>query len=183
MRNRWFHARFDDVEMMVLKVAGYLPVHAVRRYLIRIFGGSVSGTATLYHGFEIRSARKLQISARTSIGNGAVLDARGGLRIGSDVNISTSVQIWTAQHAWNDVDFSYVTGPVSIGDRAWISARATILPGVQIGEGAVVAAGSVVTKDVPAFCLVAGVPAKVVGERRSDLRYQLPPARRKSWWW
>ena len=63
---------------------------------------------------------------------------------------------------------------MSIGDRAWLSFRATILPGVSVGEGAVVAAGAVVTSDVPPYAIVAGVPARVVGERSPrELSYEL----------
>jgi acetyltransferase-like isoleucine patch superfamily enzyme len=63
---------------------------------------------------------------------------------------------------------------VAIGDRAWLSFRCTVLPGVTIGEGAVVAAGAVVTNDVPSYAIVAGVPAHVTGERTPrDLTYEL----------
>ena len=64
-------------------------------------------------------------------------------------------------------------GLVVIIDRAWISCRVVILPGVTVGEGAVVAAGAVVTKNVPPYTIVAGVPAKEVGKRTKDLRYKL----------
>jgi len=175
--------RFHDLEMTLLRVVGILPVHRLRVLTIQLFGGRIASTATVYHGFEIRAARNLEIGERSSIGNGAILDARGGLVIGSDVNLSTDVHIWTGQHAWDDPDFAYVSAPVRIGDRVWLSTRVTVLPGVVIGDEAVVAAGAVVTKDVPAHALVAGVPARVVGTRRQGLRYQLPPARRKSWWW
>lgn len=64
-------------------------------------------------------------------------------------------------------------GPINIGDRAWLGSHCVILDQVNIGEGAVVAAGAVVTKDVPPFAVVGGVPAKIIGERSKDLRYNL----------
>jgi acetyltransferase-like isoleucine patch superfamily enzyme len=64
-------------------------------------------------------------------------------------------------------------GPVEIGPRAWIAYQAIVLPGLRIGEGAVVAAGSVVSRDVEPFAIVAGSPARKVGERNPDLRYHL----------
>jgi maltose O-acetyltransferase len=64
-------------------------------------------------------------------------------------------------------------GDVIIGDHAWIASRVTILPGVRIGDGAVVASNSVVTKDVPSMAIVGGVPARVIGQRRSRLEYRL----------
>ena len=62
---------------------------------------------------------------------------------------------------------------VTISDYAWLSSRTTILPGVTIGEGAVVAAGAVVTKDVADHAIVAGVPARVIGTRTANLEYRL----------
>ena len=79
------------------------------------------------------------------------------------------------QHSHDDRDFGVVAAPVTIGDRAWISFRATVLPGVTVGEGAVVAAGAVVTKDVAPFTLVAGIPAKKIADRSRDLRYVIAP--------
>ncbi|MBC7518782.1 MAG: acyltransferase [Microbacteriaceae bacterium] len=169
--------------MSVLALVGKVPNHAVRVGALRFWGANIHPDATVYHGFEVRRAQRLQIGARSSIGNGAILDARGGLTIGTDVNLSTAVHIWTAQHAWDSTDFAYTAAPVTIGDRAWISTRVTILPGCTIGEGAVVAAGAVVAGDVAAFSLVGGVPAKVLAQRPRDLSYKLPRRHAKTWWW
>lgn len=172
-----------DIELYSIYLVGKLPVHAVRILVLRAWGASIHKTSVIYHGFEVRSARRLTIGPHCSIGNDAILDARGGLTIRSDVNLSTSVHIWTAQHAWDDPDFSYVTAPVVIHQRAWIGPRVTVLPGVTVGEGAVVAAGAVVASDVPEYCLVGGVPAKVIRQRRKPMRYRLPGKVGKSWWW
>ncbi len=169
--------------MVSLSVVAKVPVHAARVALLRGWGAQIAPTATLYHGFQVRSAGNLRIGERTSVGENAILDARGGLTIGSDVNLSTAVNIWSAQHGWNDPDFAYEWAPVTIGDRAWISTRVTVLPGVTIGEGAVVAAGAVVAKDVEPFTLVGGVPAKRIADRRRDLRYELAPAASKLRFW
>lgn len=83
------------------------------------------------------------------------------------------VWIWTMEHDPQDPYFRAQGAPVIIEDYAWISCRVTIMPGVTIGKGAVVAAGAVVTKDVPPYAIVAGVPAKIIGERTKDLRYTL----------
>ena len=69
-----------------------------------------------------------------------------------------------------------VFSPISIGSRVWICTGAIILPGVNIGDGAVIAAGAVVTKDVPPYTVVGGVPAKSIRKRREDLDYCLPKA-------
>jgi len=102
-----------------------------------------------------------------------VLDGRGGLTIGDNVSVSAGVWLLTDGHAMNDPLFPEVLAPVCIGDYAWLGSRALVLPGVRIGDGAVVAAGAVVTKDVEPYAVVAGVPARAIGTRSSDLRYQL----------
>ncbi len=173
---------FHDTELTALHVASRIPLHRLRKGIVRAFGANIHPSATLYHGFEIRSAAQLQIGRRSIIGNDAILDARGGLSIGDDVNLSTGVHVWTGQHDWQAPDFRYQSAPVRIGDRAWISARVTILPGVNIGQQAVVAAGSVVTKDVASGSLVAGVPAKEIA-KRPDMTYELEGCSKKAWWW
>ena len=85
--------------------------------------------------------------------------------IGNNAIISDGAYLCTAEHDITDRGFQLQTKPITIGDCAWIAARAIVLPGVTIGEGAVVAAGAVVTRDVPAWTVVAGSPAKVVKKR------------------
>lgn len=77
------------------------------------------------------------------------------------------------QHKVEAPDFGCESAPVIIEDYAWVSCRTVVLPGVRIGKGAVVAAGAVVTKNVEPYAIVAGVPAKPIGARPRDLRYQL----------
>jgi acetyltransferase-like isoleucine patch superfamily enzyme len=83
------------------------------------------------------------------------------------------VWIWTLEHDPQSPAFATTGGPVVIEDYAWVSCRTVILPNVRIGRGAVVAAGAVVTRDVPDYAIVGGVPAKVIGERSRDLNYEL----------
>ena len=176
-------SRRSAVEMMLVAVLARIPNHRIRVLGLTRLGATLSPSVVLYHGFQVRAARKLTIGDRANIGDGAVLDARGGLTIGSDVNFSTGVQIWTAQHDWNSPHFDYVTAPVQIGDRVWVGPRVTILPGSNIGDGAVIAAGAVVRGQVEPFGLYGGVPAKKIGERRQDLNYELPGPASKAWWW
>lgn len=89
------------------------------------------------------------------------------------MDIAQEVNIWTEQHDYNSSSYEAVASPVVVNDYVWIASRATILPGVTIGKGAVVACGSVVTKDVPDYTVVAGIPAKVIGKRTRDLTYKL----------
>lgn len=174
--------RYSNVEMASLALVGSIPIHRLRVLVAQAWGANIAPDATLYHGFQIRNARGLRIGSRTTVGDGAILDARGGLTIGADVNLSTAVHIWTAQHGWDDSEFAFQAAPVLVGDRAWISTRVTVLPGCTIGEGAVVAAGAVVTKTLEPYGLYAGVPAKRIGDRGRK-EYKLATAKQKAWWW
>ena len=174
-------ARAKDAEVVLLRLASLVPLHVARTAALRAFGCQLGDGVVVYHGFEVRAARHVSIGDRTIVGDHATLDGRGGLTIGADVNLSTGVSIWTGQHDWRAEDFRYVKAPVAVGDRAWLSTRVIVLPGSTIGEGAVVAAGAVVSGDIPPFVLAAGVPARPVKERPKGLTYRLGGG--KAWWW
>jgi len=165
----------DFVFGYLLWLVGYIPSMHIRIFIYRyLYCANIAKTAIIYKGCEIRTPKKLHIGKGSIIGDNAMLDARCGLTIGENVNFSSSVEIWTLQHDYRDPDFKCVPGhcgPVTIGDRAWIGPRVTILHSVNIGEGAVVGAGAVVTKDVEPYTVVAGIPAKKVAERPRNLRY------------
>lgn len=110
----------------------------------------------------------VHIGRNSRIERNCTLDLRSGLTIGDNVGISPEVVILAGTHDVNDPLFAdSPVGPyaVAIQDHVWIGTRAMIMPGVTVGRGAVVAAGAVVTKDVPPLTIVAGVPAKPIGAR------------------
>lgn len=159
---------------LFLKVISYLPFHFLRIGLLNTFFRSkISYSSGLYYGVEIRHPWKLTIHKSSVIGHHVMLDARKGLIIGENVNISSEVMIWTLHHDYNDKDFKAIGESVVISDYVWICSRAIILPGVKIGKGAVVASGAVVTKDISEFTIVGGVPAKEIGKRSKNLVYNL----------
>ncbi|MDT5121115.1 MAG: hypothetical protein QOC96_597 [Acidobacteriota bacterium] len=92
--------------------------------------------------------------------------------IGRNVIINDGVRLLTASHLVDDVDFRLVTGPIVIGDYAWIAIGAILLPGVSIGAGAVVGAGALITKDIPDYGIAVGNPARILAKPRPNgLRY------------
>jgi acetyltransferase-like isoleucine patch superfamily enzyme len=154
-------------------ILAYLPSQTIRHLFLRMQGVKLGKGAVVYSGFEVRNPKGIIVGHHSLVGHKAVLDGRCGLTIGNNVNISEEVMFWTMQHDYNDKDFKAVGGPITIGDYAWISVRSIILPGVNVGKGAVVAAGAIVTKDVEEFTIVGGIPAKKIGDRNRDLQYTL----------
>lgn len=164
----------QGLRFLLTNCTGKIPSQTIRQFIYKnVFNVKIGKKAVIYGRAEIRSPENLSIGDYSIIGHDAVLDARAGLEIGKNVNFSSGVWIWTMQHDPQDPNFGVKQGKVTIKDYAWVSCRTVILPGVTIGQGAVVAAGAVVTKDVPDYAIVGGIPAKVIGQRNRDLQYQL----------
>ncbi len=144
------------------------PSHILRNRLLRLVGISMTKNVRFYQGFHIRNPRGIEIADGVSIGPKVLLDGRCGLTIEQSVTIAYDAVIWTLHHDYNDIGFCGKGAPVIIKKNAWICSRSVVLPGVTIGEGAVVATGAVVTKDVPPYAIVGGVPARVIGERKQQ---------------
>jgi acetyltransferase-like isoleucine patch superfamily enzyme len=177
-------------KVFAIRVINYLTNHAVNHlpsfrlrhaWYRRVLGvrlGPGSGIhLNCYVWFNgpgrMRREGLLTIGHHTRVNRSCCLDARGGLSIGNNVSISPDVAILTMEHLKDDPDFATVTRPVRIEDHVWIGMRAMVMPGVTIGRGAVVAAGAVVTRDVPAGAIVGGIPAHPIGQRRLDPAYVL----------
>jgi acetyltransferase-like isoleucine patch superfamily enzyme len=114
----------------------------------------------MHHGLELYCSGGITIGNNTTINKYIDLDGRGGLIIGNNVSISAYCKIITASHDPNASDFKYITKPVSIEDYVWVGTSAIILPGVTLKRGCIVASGSIVTKNVAEYEIVAGNPAK-----------------------
>lgn len=153
-------------------VVANIPWYRIRKLYYRIMGVNIGNTSVLNMKQYIMRPARLTIGEYSHINRGCLLDARGSLIIGNSVSVSYDVRIMTGSHNYKSPTFPCVFLPIIIEDYVWIGANATILNGVRIGEGAVVAAGSVVTKDVDPYAIVAGIPAKVVGKRPKELNYK-----------
>lgn len=145
-----------------------------RRWVARCAGCRVGPGSQLLLEVELRKPVNISIGSDTVVGTRCLLDGRGGtLHIGDHVDIAQDVQIWTLQHDMDHPHHAPVGAGVVIEDYAWIASRATLLPGVRVGRGAVVACGAVVTRDVEPLEVVGGVPAKTIRMRNNPLGYQL----------
>jgi acetyltransferase-like isoleucine patch superfamily enzyme len=163
-----------EFSILILHCVGFVPSHHFRRFIYRLAGVKIGKGTTIHMDTKFYRTENIVVGNDTIIGESAVLDGRGRLIIGDHVDIASEVMIYNSEHDMNDPEFNPIIESVVIEDYVFIGPRAIILPGVTIGKGAVVGAGAVVTKDVPPYHIVGGVPAKQIGERKvKDLHYKL----------
>jgi maltose O-acetyltransferase len=153
-------------------IVNHIPLHFIRLGFYRLFlKFDIGSDSAIFMETWFDTKDNFKIGNNSVINQKCRLDNRGGITIGENVSISAEVCILTADHDLQSYDFTGRTRPVNIEDYVFIGTRATILPGVTLGKGSAVAAGAVVTKSVPPFTIVAGVPAKPIGRRPTDLQY------------
>ena len=140
-------------------------------YYRRIMQYSIGKDSSLHMGLFVTGIN-IEIGDNVVINRRVYLDGRIGIKIGNNISISPEVYILSMEHDPNDPMFATRGGIVTIDDHVWIGSRAMILPGIHVGEGAVIAAGAVVTKDVEPYQIVAGVPARQIGTRSRQIDYR-----------
>ncbi len=171
---------FRDLWIFFATVSGYIPFHFIRMVLYKwLFGIKVPFSSIIYWRARFFDPTGVVIGSNSIIGNDAFLDGRRGIAIGSNVCISAEVRIYTMEHDIFSESFASVGAPVYIEDWVYVGARVTIMPGVRIGEGSVVASGAIVAKDVAPWTMVGGVPAKFI-KNRPVVKYVLD-TRDKRW--
>lgn len=163
-----FHFRF----LLAKIILSLIPVNTgsrLRSRFLRLAGFNIHPGAIIMDVPEVIGGgniyHRLEIGAATFINTGCFFDLTGPIHIGNRVSFGPQVMLVTSTHQIGDPSRragDLLSKPIFIGDGAWLGARCTILPGVTIGDGAVVAAGAVVTKNVEKNTLVAGIPASVV---------------------
>lgn len=162
----------DYIVEIFMAVAPQDPLSmGVKTLLIRARGGRIGARTKLWRGVWIDDFRKLTVSDDVTIGHGVILLCGGGVHVGARVMVGHGSQLITSGHQipasreepmrWSGRE----QAPITIAEDAWIGGGAIILGGVRIGRGAIVAAGAVVTKDVPDYSIVAGVPAAIIRQR------------------
>jgi len=191
-----------DFWVYLATLTGFIPSHTIRLFLYRhLFRIKIGKDSSIHWLARFNQPSGIAIGHNTIIGNDAFLDGRAKrdwkgkkpnvfvylkeffspsvrpLTIGNNVSIAGEVRIFTMEHDIDDPNFSEISAPVVVEDYTVIGTRVTILPGVRIGKGAVVASGAIVTKDVPPYTLVGGVPAVPIRERSKNLRYTLKYSR------
>ncbi len=170
--NRWY----SPVRPFPIRLAWFLvglpllrsplnPSSALRAILLRIFGARLGRGVVLKPGIRVKYPWLLSIGDHSWVGEDCWIDNLAPVAIGSHVCVSQGAYLCTGNHDWSDPAFGLILGPVTLRDGAWVGARAVICPGVELGECAVAAAGSIVTKSIPPFEIHAGNPASFVRTR------------------
>lgn len=150
-----------------------LPSRHLRKWFYQMLGAKIGKDCFPSRRVEILLPMGLELGERVAVGWFAELDARAGIKIGNDTNVSSHVKLITGSHDVDDKEYMADFKPIEIGHHCWIGTGAIVLQGVKIGDGAVVAAGAVVTKDIPANEVWGGVPAKYIKKRNINLDYKL----------
>lgn len=154
-----------------------IPINFIRMFFMRLYmkigkGSFVSCNVKILNLEDPKN--NITIGDNCFINPECLLDGRKGkIIIKDNVDIARGTWIYTLEHDPHDDYHATRQGDVIIEDYVWIASRAMILPGVTLGKGCVIASGAVVTKDVPAMSIAGGVPAKVIGTRRSALKYTI----------
>lgn len=141
------------------------PLFGVRRAILRAFGAKVGREVHVYPSAVIYFPWKLEIGEWSAIGEDAFVYNLGPVTIGRSVTISQRAHLCAGTHDYADPAMPLLKPPIRIGSDAWICADAFVGPGVSVGEGAVVGARAVVVKDVPAWSVVVGNPAREIKAR------------------
>ena len=136
--------------------------HAWRRFLLRVFGARIGPGAHVYAGAKIWAPWNLTLGREAAIADGADIYNADRIEIGDYAVVSQGAYLCGASHDYESWDFPLIAAPIVVGARAWIAARAIVHMGVTVGEGCVIGSGSVVTRDMPAWMVCAGVPCRPI---------------------
>lgn len=150
-----------------------IPSRHIRKWFLQIMGAKIGKHTFPCRRVEVLLPKGLYLAENVSVGWFAELDARGGIYVDHDTNISSHVIMITGSHDIDNPNFTADFKPIKIGHHCWLGTGAMVLQGVTIGDGAVLAAGAVATKDIPPFEVWGGVPAHFIRKRNMDVQYDV----------
>jgi acetyltransferase-like isoleucine patch superfamily enzyme len=168
------HVMMHNLSQEALKLTAELNGHyhtpkEIRELFSLLIGKPVDSTFAMFPPFHTDCGKNISVGKNVFINSGCSFQDQGGITIGDGALIGHNVVLSTLNH---DIDprkrSSLHPAPIVIGKNVWIGANVTVLRGVTIGDDAVIAAGAVVTKDVPANVIVGGVPAKIIKKIEID---------------
>lgn len=167
-RAAWVEALWLAVQWLF--VSSWLPGSRHRVWLLRRFGAQVGTGVVAKPGLRVKFPWKLRVGDHVWLGERVWIDNLAQVSVGDHVCISQGAYLCTGSHDWASPRFDLITRPITIGNQAWIGARAVVAPGVTLAEGAVLALGSVATRDLPTWRIAVGVPAEPLRPRTESGR-------------
>jgi putative colanic acid biosynthesis acetyltransferase WcaF len=141
------------------------PFHSWRAFLLRVFGAKLGPNCHVYPRSRVWAPWNLECADGVTLGDEAEIYNPSLVTMGSHAIVSQQAYICGATHDYNDPAFPLISFPMSLGAYSWVCARASVSPGVNVGEGAVLGLGSVATRDLEPWTVYAGVPAQRVKQR------------------
>jgi maltose O-acetyltransferase len=170
----WYWKLRSDIPAITFWFLAHIPgwtgIKLRRMFLPRWLGAC--GANPIFHtNIRITNPEKLRIGDACAFADGTFFTAGGGITIGNYVATGPDVKIWSVNHRFENPDIpwmeqGYEYNPVFIEDDVWLGASVFVKPGVRIGKGSIISAGTVLSKSVPAYSIVAGNPGRVVGWRK-----------------
>ena len=151
----------------------YIPFWFIRKAFYRMAGMKI-GKSHILMRVTTDGWKGIEIGDGVCINQNCYIDGRGGLIIGDNTSISYGSVVLSATHDKNSSDFQYVERQTIMGERVWLGVNSVVLPGAKLGDGVILAAGSVaIGKDYEKYGIYSGVPAKRIDDRYNDLHYDL----------
>lgn len=161
LKNRLMRALWGLVWFWIFRFVP-VPFHAIRSSILRLFGASIGRGVHVYPRVRIWAPWNLIVGDEAGIANDVIIYSQGKISIGRRVVISQGSHLCSGSHDYEKCGMPLFVKDISIGDFSWITSEVFVHPGVSIGEGAVIGARSVVTKDVPPWSVWAGHPCKPI---------------------
>ena len=162
--NRMMRALWGVVWLLLFRLSPR-PFHIWRSFLLRLFGAKIGSGCAIYPSAKIWGPWNLVCEDTVAIADGVEIYNPVIIKLRSHAIISQGAYLCGATHDLHSRHFTMVSKEIEIGAYAWVCARATIMPGVKLGDGSVLALAGVATKDIPAWKIYGGVPAKEIGIR------------------
>src|SRR5262249_27347924 len=162
----WVEALWLLIQPLLLSSS--LPGSGMRVRLLRLFGARIGSGVTIKPGVRVKFPWRLVVGDHSWVGEQVWLDNLAEIRIGSHCCLAQAVYLCTGTHDWSRRGFNLATMPIVVQDQVWLAARSVVGPGVTVGEGAVLALGSVATRDLTSWHIHQGVPA-IPRKRRRHL--------------
>jgi len=164
MSNRLHRAVWNVVQATLFRYSPR-PMHEFRSILLRVFGAKIGRGVHVYPKAKIWGPWNLTIGDESGIADGVNLYSQGQIVLGTRVVVSQGAHLCAGTHDFEKNGFPLVTKPITVGSYAWIAAEAFIHPGINIGEGSVIGARSVVAKDMPPWTVCVGHPCAPIKPR------------------